>query len=125
MKDFLNEMFNPKGLEFMDFIVTNVMLPKEIREPLDMKAQFGSLVEMEKEKFNYDMRIINDNEELELLKQRRAEQRDSITQDFRKQLHLEERELEKVRANAEKSVAYIKSKGQNEQAEILAASDLK
>jgi hypothetical protein len=30
-------------------------------------------VEMEKEKFNYDMRIINDNEELELLKQRRAE----------------------------------------------------
>jgi asparagine synthetase A len=59
-------MFNPKGLEFMDFIVTNVMLPKEIREPLDMKAQFGSLVEMEKEKFNYDMRIINDNEELEL-----------------------------------------------------------
>jgi hypothetical protein len=79
MKDFLNEMFNPKGLEFMDFIVTNVMLPKEIREPLDMKAQFGSLVEMEKEKFNYDMRIINDNEELELLKQRRAEQRDSIT----------------------------------------------
>jgi hypothetical protein len=34
---------------------------------------------MEREKFNYDMRIINDNEELELLKQRRAEQRDSIT----------------------------------------------
>jgi len=28
---------------------------------------------MEKEKFNYDMRIINDNEELELLKQRRGE----------------------------------------------------
>ena len=38
MKEFLNEMFNPKGLEFMDFIVTNVMLPREIREPLDMKA---------------------------------------------------------------------------------------
>lgn len=30
-----------------------------------------------------------------------------------------------MRANAEKSVAYIKSKGQNEQAEILAAADLK
>jgi hypothetical protein len=31
-------MFNNKGLEFTDFIVTNVILPKEIREPLDMKA---------------------------------------------------------------------------------------
>jgi len=28
---------------------------------------------MEKEKYNFDMRIINDNEELELLSQRRYE----------------------------------------------------
>lgn len=38
MKEFLNQMFNNKGLEFTDFIVTNVILPKEIRDPLDMKA---------------------------------------------------------------------------------------
>jgi hypothetical protein len=38
MKNFLNEMFGPKGLEFIDIIVTEVTLPDEIRSPLDMKA---------------------------------------------------------------------------------------
>jgi hypothetical protein len=38
MKDFLNEMFGAKGLEFTDIIVTEVLLPEEIKQPLDMKA---------------------------------------------------------------------------------------
>jgi len=71
MKDFLNEMFAPKGLEFKDIIITEVLLPNKIKNPLDMKAQFASLNEMEREKYNFDMRIINDAEELELLRQRR------------------------------------------------------
>ena len=67
MKNFLNDMFNPKGLEFYDIIITEVTLPNEIKEPLDMKAQYGSLNDMERERYNFDMRIINDQEELELL----------------------------------------------------------
>ena len=69
MKDFLNEMFASKGLEFTDIIVTEVLLPDGIKTPLDMKAQFGSLNEMEKEKYNYDMKLIDDAEALELLRQ--------------------------------------------------------
>ena len=107
MKDFLNGMFGSKGLEFMDIIVTEVLLPEEIKQPLDMKAQFGSLNDMEREKYNFDMRIIDDEEELELLRQRRYEQRDSINEDFSKQITLETRELEVIRANAKKSVAEI------------------
>ena len=107
MKDFLNGMFGSKGLEFMDIIVTEVLLPEEIKQPLDMKAQFGSLNDMEREKYNFDMRIIDDDEELELLRQRRYEQRDSINEDFSKQITLETRELEVIRANAKKSVAEI------------------
>lgn len=38
MKDFLNDMFGSKGLEFIDIIVTEVLLPEEIKNPLDMKA---------------------------------------------------------------------------------------
>jgi len=62
---------------------------------------------MEREKYNFDMRIINDQEELELLKQRRYEQRDSINEDFSKSKTLKTRELEVVKANAKKSVAEI------------------
>ena len=49
-----------------------------------MKAQFGSLNAMEREKYNFDMRIINDDEELELLRQRKYESRDSIDEEFSK-----------------------------------------
>lgn len=125
MKDFLNGMFGNKGLEFMDIIVTEVLLPEEIKQPLDMKAQFGSLNEMEREKYNFDMRIIDDDEELELLRQRRYEQRDSINEDFSKQITLETRELEVIRANARKSVAEINATGTAEQAQITADSELK
>jgi hypothetical protein len=125
MKDFLNEMFGSKGLEFLDIIVTEVLLPDEIKNPLDMKAQFGSLNDMEREKYNFDMRIINDEEELELLRQRRYEQRDSINEDFSKQITLETRELEVIRANAKKSVAEINASSTAEQAQITAEAELK
>lgn len=124
MKQFLNDMFGSKGLEFIDIIVTEVLLPDEIKQPLDMKAQFGSLNEMEREKYNFDMRIINDEEELELLRQRKYESRDSIDEEFSKQITLEKRELEVIKANALKTVAETKATGVAEQAQIKADSEL-
>jgi len=53
-------MFNNKGLEFLDIIITEVTLPDEIKLPLDLKAQFGSLNEMEREKYNFEMKKIDD-----------------------------------------------------------------
>jgi len=38
MKDFLNEMFGAKGLEFLDIIITEVILPNDVKQPLDQKA---------------------------------------------------------------------------------------
>lgn len=114
MKVFLNEMFKNKGLEFLDIIITEVTLPEEIKLPLDLKAQFGSLNEMEREKYNFEMKKIDDQEELEALRQRRYEQRDSINEDFSKSLTLKKRELETIRANAKKSVAEIKAQAEAE-----------
>jgi len=111
MKNFLNDMFESKGLEFIDIIVTEVTLPDEIKTPLDQKAQFGSLNEMEREKYNYDMKIINDEEELELLRQRKYEMRDSIDEEFSKQITLEQRELQVVRAEALKTVSELTATG--------------
>lgn len=71
------------------------------------------------------MRIINDEEELELLKQQKYEERDSINEGFTKQLTLESRELEVIRANASKSVAEINASSVAEQAQITAESELK
>jgi hypothetical protein len=38
MLEFLNTMFENKGLEFTRIIVQNVKLPTEIAQPLDYKA---------------------------------------------------------------------------------------
>lgn len=109
MLKFLNDMFAAKGLEFTDIIITEVLLPDEIKQPLDMKAQYGSLNEMEREKYKFQMRLIDDEEELQLLKQRKTEMRDSVNESFSKQITLCSRELEVVRANANKAVAEIKA----------------
>ena len=121
---FLNDMFASKGLEFLDIIITEVSLPEEIKRPLDLKAQFGSLNEMERESYNFEMTKISDQENLEALRQRRYEQRDSINEDFQKQITLNRRELETTRANAKKSVAEINASSKAEQAEITAESNL-
>jgi len=124
MMQFLNDMFASKGLEFLDIIITEVSLPEEIKRPLDLKAQFGSLNEMERESYNFEMTKISDQENLEALRQRRYEQRDSINEDFQKQITLNRRELETTRANAKKSVAEINASSKAEQAEITAESNL-
>lgn len=118
-------MFKSKGLKFIDIIITEVSLPEEIKRPLDLKAQFGSLNEMERESYNFEMTKISDQENLEALRQRRYEQRDSINEDFQKQITLNRRELDTIRANAKKSVAEINASSKAEQAEITAESNLK
>ena len=57
-------MFSNKGLEFLDIIITEVTLPEEIKITLDAKAQYGSMNELEREKYNFEMKIIDDEEEL-------------------------------------------------------------
>lgn len=69
MIDFLNKMFENKGLEFTRIIVQNVKLPQEIAQPLDQKAQYGSMNVFEVSKHEYEMRVLNDNKELEIIKQ--------------------------------------------------------
>jgi hypothetical protein len=61
MLDFLNRMFESKGLEFTRIIVTNVRLPADISEPLDQKAQYGSMNEYERTRHGFDIRCLNDN----------------------------------------------------------------
>ena len=94
MKEYLNSMFGPKGLEFVSIVITEVNLPEDIRQPLDIKAQFASFNEMERERYNFDMRLINDAEALELIKQDKYQERDSIAEEFSKQMTLTSRDLE-------------------------------
>lgn len=96
MIDFLNKMFENKGLEFTRIIVQNVKLPTEIAQPLDQKAQYGSMNDFERSKHEYDMRVLNDNKELEIIKQTKQQQRSQFNEDFNRQLALVDRDLKTI-----------------------------
>lgn len=82
MLDFLNSQFVNKGLEFTRIILQNVRLPEDIARPLDQKAQYGSMNEYEKTKQEYEMRVLNDNKELEVIKQIKTQQRIQLNEDM-------------------------------------------
>ena len=93
MLEFLNRMFANKGLEFMSIIITNVRLPTDIAEPLDQKAQYGSMNEFERTRHALDIRVLNDNQELELYKTRKEYERAEVNKSFHKLYSLHERDL--------------------------------
>lgn len=82
MLEFLNKMFENKGLQFTRIILQNVRLPEDIAKPLDQKAQYGSMNEYEKTKQEYEMRVLNDNKELEVIKQIKTQQRIQLNEDM-------------------------------------------
>ena len=71
------------------------------------------------------MKLIDDDEELQLIKQQKYEQRDTVMEDFAKKIVFEKRELEVIRSNAKKAVDETNAMGRAEQAQIIADSDLK
>lgn len=125
MLEFLNKMFDNKGLEFSTIIVTHIRLPSDIAQPLDQKAQYGSMNEYEKTRHSYDMRVLNDNQELELIRQVKEQQRQQTDQKFQQQYQLTERDLKVIQSEAKKSVAEIQEKTITEQKRIEAESELK
>ncbi len=108
--EFLNKMFEDKGLDFQRVIITNVRLPADIAGPLDQKAQFASMNEYERTRHDFDLLVINHEEDLELRKQRKAEERDQINEGFQKDMALIEREYDLIEAEGIKNVEEISEK---------------
>ena len=102
-----------------------MQLPDDVKNPLDLKAQYASFNEMERERYNFEMRLLNDAEQLELIKQDKYQERDSIAEEFSKQMTMTGRDLEVIRANAVKSVAEINEQAKAETAQIDAKAELK
>lgn len=125
MLDFLNKMFENKGLEFTRIILQNVRLPEDIAKPLDQKAQYGSMNEYERTKQEYEMRVLNDNKELEVIKQIKTQQRIQLHEDMTRQLAIVDRDLKIIQGEGQKSVSEINEKTKAETLRIQAESELK
>lgn len=92
MLEFLNKMFASKGLEFTRIIITDVKLPRDIAGPLDIKAQYGSMNEYQVRRHEFDIRLLNDDREIELIKQRKIQERAQVTGLFQVDIKKADRE---------------------------------
>jgi hypothetical protein len=116
IEETLNAMFQDKGLNFDRIIIKNVILPKDIAEPLDVKAQYNSLNEYEREKHKFELQKINDDEALQLIRQKKQEERDTVKENFLKEQALVEREILIIEAETKKKIEEIE---QQQNAEVL------
>ena len=121
---FLNKMFSNKGLEFSRIIITHIQLPGEIGEPLNEKAQYESKNNFQRTKHEYEMRLLNDQKELELIKQMKGEEREQALERWRCDYAMKERELKVVRAETVKNVSQIKENAHAESRLIEAEGEL-
>ena len=107
MLEFLNKMFADKGLEFTRIIITDVRLPKDISQPLDRKAQYGSMNLYETSRHEFDMRLLNDEGEFQIFRTRKEYERAQVSSSFTVDVKKAEREYKLVQADATKAVSEV------------------
>lgn len=80
MLNHLNDVMSTRGITVKSVIITNVKLPADVANSLQEKTIFQYKNTCERKKQSYELRTINDKEELELLKAMRAEERKNETE---------------------------------------------
>jgi hypothetical protein len=80
--------------------------------------------EYERTRHGFDIRCLNDNQELALYKIRKQYERAEVTQSFKKSYALNERELLITQSETSKSVASIDETTETEKKRIDAESEL-
>jgi len=81
--------------------------------------------EYEKTKQEYEIRVLGDNKDLEIMKQVRTQTRIQQNEDMTRQLAIVERELKIIQSEGAKSVCEINEKTKAEELRIKATSELK
>lgn len=81
--------------------------------------------EYEKTKQEYEIRVLADNKDLEIMKQVRTQQRIQQNEDLSRQLAIVDRDLKIIQGEGAKSVSEINEKTKAEELRIQATSELK
>lgn len=68
MLSHLKDVMSTKGINIKSVIVTNVKLPSDVASALQEKTIFQFKNTLERKKQSFELRTINDKEELEILK---------------------------------------------------------
>lgn len=96
-----------KGINIKSVIITNVKLPPDVADQLQQKTIFQFRNTLERKKQAFELRIMNDKQSLELLKQQRLQERQYEIEKAELEQATKLKEIERMRANSKKMNAEI------------------
>ena len=99
-----------KGINIKSVIITHVKLPNDVANSLQEKTIFQFKNTLERKKQSYELRIKNDKQALEYLKQQRLQERQYETENAELQQATKTKEVEKVRAQNKRIAAETKER---------------
>jgi len=112
-------------VEFKSLIITNVQLPNEVANSIQDKTIFQFRNTLERKKQSYELRTINDTEEIALIKEIRRQERQAEEENYKKTEADKQREMGNIKAKKEKIVAEINENAKALISNIDATADLK
>ena len=108
MVKYLNGLFDSKGIEIRSVIITNVVLDNAIADILEEKATYtAALNALEKKKYIFEVRVLNDEQEYALKEEKMKLGRDMEMSKFNKSRSEIEKMQRKILAETDKIVAEI------------------
>lgn len=110
MVQHLRQVMSNKGINIKSVIITQVKLPSDVANSLQEKTIFQFKNTLERKKQSYELRIKNDNQSLEYLKQQRLQERQYETEKAELEQASKAKEVEKVRAQSKRALAEMKEK---------------
>ena len=99
-----------KGINIKSVIITHVKLPNDVANSLQEKTIFQFKNTLERKKQSYELRIKNDSQALEYLKQQRLQERQFETERAELEQATKLKEVERVRATSKRVAAETKEK---------------
>lgn len=124
MVNYLNEIFTPLGLKCLNVIIPQVLLPEDLALKLQEKTSYYAKNRMEVTKQKYDLKVIYDDQENELIKQNKAMERLKEQTVFEQKKGEIVKDHKKIIADTEKIVAELSQKKESKVLEIHANAEL-
>lgn len=106
----LRSVMANKGINIKSVIITHVKLPNDVAMSLQEKTIFQFKNTLERKKQSYELRIKNDSQALEYIKQQRLQERQYETERAELEQATKLKEIEKVRATAKRAAAEAKER---------------
>ena len=82
--EYMNGIFESKGIEIRSVIITNVKLDQEIADQLEEKTTYASKNTLERKQQCFELRVINDDQEYNQRKERMKQGRQTENERFNK-----------------------------------------